>query len=236
MLSQLSGSYTRGHNSYANIINPNIIYGIRNDLDVALFVPFTPTSRMDSSHSSGIMDMLFQAEYAYFTKSDIDYALTGSIVANVQFPTGSSSKNPRTGNGSFSYFLGTTFSYLSYNWYAFVSSGANLTTTRHGTKFGNTYLYQWGFARYVPQLSPKGWIFDLMIEFDGTYAQKDKIRNKTDPNSGGNTIFVFPSIWMSSKRLALQWGIGFPIMQDLNGHQDKIHYSIAYNLGIAFQF
>jgi hypothetical protein len=75
-----------------------------------------------------------------------------------------------------------------------------------------------------------------MIEFDGSYAEKDKIQGKTDPNSGGNVIFIVPSIWLSSKRWILQGGIGLPLLQNLNGHQDKIKYSIDYNLGIAVQF
>lgn len=233
---QLSGIYTRGHNSYTDVIVPNVIYGIRENLSVFFVIPFTPRSRSGTSHSSGIKDTFLQLEYGYYNKSQKDYSLVGTVVANVQFPTGSSSKVPPTGTGSFSYFLGTTYAYLSYNWYAFLSPGLNLTTTHHAKKFGNTYLYQWGFARYIEQLSPQGWVFDLMIEFDGAYVEKDKIHGIANPNSGGNTIFIIPSIWLSSKRWVLQWGIGFPLIQNLNGHQDKIKYSIAYNLGIAVQF
>ncbi len=236
LLPQLSGAYAHGHKGYSDVIAPNVTYGIRDDLVVALFVPFTPKSRLDSSHSSGIEDIPLQFEYGFYSKSQRDYTLQATVVANVQFPTGSSEKNPPTGTGAFSYFLGSTYAYLSFNWYAYVSPGVHVTTTHHGTKFGNSYLYQWGFARYIKQLSPRGWIFDLMIEFDGTYAKKDKIHGVTDPNSGGNSIFVIPSIWLSSKRWILQWGVGFPIVQNLNGHQDKIQYLIAYNLGIAVQF
>ncbi len=235
-LPQLMGSYIRGHNSYADVIAPSVIYGIRDDLSVFFVIPFSPKSRSGSSHSSGIEDIFLQFEYGFYNRARSDYTLTATVVANVQFPTGSDSKNPRTGNGSFSYFLGTTSAYLSYNWYAFISPGVNITTIHHGTKFGNSYLYQWGFARYIKQLSPRGWIFDLMIEFDGTYIQKDKIHGKTDPDSGGNIIFVLPSIWLSSKRWIFQGGIGLPLVQNLNGHQDKIKFSIDYNLGIAVQF
>lgn len=236
LLSQLSGSYTRGHHGYSNTIAPNVIYGILDDLSVFFYVPFNPRSRSGTSHSSGIQDILVQMEYGFYSKTSIDYTLQATIVGNVQFPTGSSSKNPRTGNGSFTYFLGTTFAFLSQNWYAFASPGVNLTTTHHRTKFGNSYLYQWGFARYIKKLSPPGWIFDLMVEFDGDYVEKDKIHGVTDPNSGGNSIFITPSIWLSSKRWILQWGIGFPLVQNLNGEQDKIKYSIAYTVGVAFQF
>lgn len=62
---------------------------------------------------------------------------------------------------------------------------------------------------------------DVKIEFDGTQTEKNKIQGITDPNSGGNVIFVIPSIWLSSKQWIFQWGIGFPLVQNLNGHQDK---------------
>lgn len=236
LLPEVSGLYTRGHENYSNTIAPNVIYGIRDDLSVFFVVPFDAKSRSGASHSSGIEDIFLQMEYGFYNKTCSDYTLQATLVGNVQFPTGSSSKKPRTGNGSFTYFLGTTFAYLSRNWYAFASPGVNLTTTHHRTKFGNSYLYQWGFARYIKQLSPPGWIFDFMVEFDGTYAEKDKIHGVFDPNTGGNLIFVTPSIWLSSKRWLLQWGVGCPLLQDLNGKQNKLKYLIAYTLGIAFQF
>ena len=235
-LPQLTGAYIQGHDSSSNVVAPNVVYGIRNDLSVFFSAPLTAYSRSGASHSSGMGDLLLQLEYGLYNRSHSDYALQATLVANVQFPTGSSSKTPPTGNGSFSYFTGATFAFTSFNWYAFASSGANLTTSHHHTRFGNSYLYQWGFARYIKQLSPKGWIFDLMIEFDGTFSQKDRVHGRANPNSGGNVIFATPSIWLSSKRWIIQWGMGFPFVQNLNGHQDKIRYSINYNLGLALQF
>lgn len=236
LLPEFTGFYTKSHHGYTDELEPNIIYGILDELAVSLFVPFTPKSRERSSSSSGIEDILLQLEYAFYNKITKNYILQATVVGSVGFPTGSSSKKPPTGTGSFSYLLGATLSYLSSNWYAFLSPGAQLTTKHHGTKFGNSYLYQWGFARYINRLSPKGWAFDLMIEFDGAYLEKNKIHGKIDRNSGGNVIFVTPSLWLSSRRLIFEWGMGFPIVQDLNGHQDKVLYSIDYNLAVAFQF
>lgn len=235
-LCQLNGIYARGDDRSTDLIIPNMIYGIRDDLSLAFFAPYTPKTRIGSTHSSGIDDVFLQGEYGFYNRSRLDYTLQASLVANVQFPTGSSSKNPPTGAGAFSYFLGTTYAYLSANWYAFISPGVNLPTSHRGTKFGNSYLYQWGFARYIKPLSPCGWICDLMVEFDGIYSEKNRIQGVTDPNSGGNILFVTPSLWLSSKRWVFQWGVGFPLVQNLKGEQLKIHYSIDYNLGIAVHF
>lgn len=221
LLPEFSGVYYETEEGYLNTLAPNVIYGIKDNLSVYFVVPFTPKSRSGSFHSSGMEDVFLQLEYGYFSRSGSDYTLQGTIVGNVQFPTGSSKKFPPTGFGSFSYFVGTTFSYLSTNWYAFVSPGVNITK-----KFGNAYLYEWGFGRYIDQLSPPGWVFDLLFEFDGTYVDK----------TGSNLIFLTPSIWLSSERWIFQFGAGWPILQKLHGVEDKLLYSLNYTVGVAFQF
>ncbi len=233
---QLSGSYTQSNHGYTNTIAPNVIYGILDNLSITFFAPFTTKSRSFSSTSSGIDDLSLQLEYGYFSKATLKSSLQATIVGAVYFPTGSSSKNPPTGTGSFSYLLGTTLAYLSSNWYAFLSPGAFLTMSHHGTKFGNSFLYEWGFARCLNFLSSKKCISNLMIEFDGTYSRKNKIDGITNPNSGGNTLLITPSINLSFKRALLQLGTSFPAIQNLNGHQNKPSYAIAYNLGISFPF
>lgn len=235
LLPQLSGFFAQGDDSYSNTVMPNIIYGIRDDFAIFFDIPINPKSRSGASHSSGIEDIFLQMEYGFYNKTSVDSSLTATIVGNVQFPTGSSKKNPRLGNGWFTYFLGTTLSYLSQNWYAFVSPGVDLPMAHHGIRFGNSYLYQWGFARYIKLLSPPGWIFDVMVEFDGAYVEKETRHGVKNPNSGGNTIIVTPSIWLSSKRYIIQFGIGFPVIQDLHGEQDRIDYLPAFTLGVAFQ-
>jgi len=236
LLPQLSGENIRGHESKFNAIAPSFIYGIQDNISIFFFVPITFKNKLGSSKSSGIGDIFLQLEYGFYDKQYLDYKLQATILGNMTFPTGSSSKNPPTGTGSFSYFFGATYSFLSFNWYAFVSSGFNITTTHNKTKFGNSYLYQCGFARYIKKLSPKECVFDLMIEFDGTFLKKDKIKGISNPNSGGNVIFMTPSIYLASKQWILQGGVGFPILQNLNGYQDKIRYSIDYCLDVTIQF
>ncbi len=236
LLPELTGSYTKGNQNYSNTLTPNVMYGILDTLSITLYVPFTLNSKQGSSYAKGINDITVQGEYAYYAGSTRDHTLQATIVGNVTFPSGSSSKDPPTGIGAFGYLVGTTCSYMSSDWYAFVSPGAYLTTTHNGEKFGNAYLYQWGFARYIKPLSPKGWIFNLLFEFDGTYTEKTKIDGIKDPDSGGNLLLLTPSIWLSSDRVILQWGMGFPILQRLNGEQEKTWYSIGYNIAIAFQF
>lgn len=74
-----------------------------------------------------------------------------------------------------------------------------------------------------------------MVEFDGIYTWKDKIQGVTDPNSGGNLIFLTPSIFISSKEsFLMQFGVGFPIQQHLFGHQNRKEYAVSLNIGWLF--
>jgi hypothetical protein len=155
-----------------------------------------------------------------------------TIIVNVTAPTGSLKKDPPTGFGSPSLFLAATYLHMRVDWFAFAGEGAILTTSNHGTKIGDQFLYQFGFGRNIP--SPCGWIYAWMIEFDGQYSKRNRFRGRIDPNSGGNFIFVTPSLWMSSETILLQFGVSFPINQNLFGRQRKFDYALNFNFGWAF--
>lgn len=209
---------------------PNILYGITDNFSVYLEVPFAPRNKSDGYHSSGIDDLLLQFEYAFFSRMELCSADQATIVANVGFPTGSASKIPPTGFGSFSYFIGTTYNHTEKRWLFFTSYGANFTTTTADrTKFGNQYLYQFGFGRNFA--TPVGWILNWLVEIDGTFSSHDKIRGIRDPNSGGNVILVTPSFWASNKILIFQAGVGYEVFQHLFGHQPQRHFLIAIDIG-----
>ena len=221
-----------GDDLYSTDAIPSVVYGIRDDLSLFLQVPLAPGNKRDGSHSAGFEDMSLQLEYAFYSGSTEVSSTQATFVANVTFPTGSSEKMPPTGFGSTSFFLGPTINYTTQQWFVFTSSGATLTTSSCGTQFGDAVLYQFGFARDFR--SPPGWVFAWMVEFDGQYTWKNTIHGKTDPNSGGNVIYVTPSLWMSSKQYILQLGVGYPIVQHLFGHQSKQWLFIDFNFGVTF--
>ena len=221
-----------GDDLYSTDAIPSVVYGIRDDLSLFLQVPLAPGNKRDGSHSAGFEDMSLQLEYAFYSGSTEVSSTQATFVANVTFPTGSSKKMPPTGFGSTSFFLGPTINYTTQQWFVFTSSGATLTTSSCGTQFGDAVLYQFGFARDFR--SPPGWVFAWMVEFDGQYTWKNTIHGKTDPNSGGNVIYVTPSLWMSSKQYILQLGVGYPIVQHLFGHQSKQWLFIDFNFGVTF--
>lgn len=211
---------------------PNILFGITDELSIQFNFPFSPVMRDGKKYSHGLEDFFIQLEYAFYNRSTATYIDQATIVANITFPTGSVKKNPPTGFGSPTIFLGGTYYRTWVDWFAFTNQGGILTTSDHRTKFGDQFLYQFGIGRNFP--SPKGWIFAWLIEVDGQYFKKNRIDGVIDNNSGGNVIFATPSIWISSRELLFQFGVGFPITQNWFGQQRKFDYVL--NLNVAWSY
>ena len=222
----------RGKQRVTTDIFPSILFGITEDLSILFDFPFTPFMREDGKISHGLEDFYTQVEYAFYNKSTATYSDAATVLANITFPTGSSKKRPPTGFGSPSFFLGATYYHMQIDWFVFVAPGALLTTSEHGTKFGDQFLYQFGFGRNIP--SPEGWIYAWMLEVDGQYNKKNRIRGTLDKNSGGNVIYVTPSLWISSENFLLQFGVSFPVNQNLFGDQHKFEYALNMNCAWSF--
>lgn len=221
-----------GRNKRTIELIPNMVYGITDQWSILFAVPYTPLLQEGEDKSRGIQDPFVQLEYAFYNKSTKGYTDQATILGNVTFPTGSTHKNPPTGFGSPSFFLGATYYRMMVDWFMFTCQGITLTTAYHQTKFGNQFLYQFGIGRSFP--SPKGWIYAWMVELDGQFNRRNRIDGVIDPNSGGNAIYVTPSLWISSKELLFQFGVSFPINQSYFGHQRKFDYVL--NLNIAWSF
>lgn len=221
-----------GHKKVQTDIYPTILFGVTDTFSILFTFPYAPINEEHHHYSSGLRDCFVQLEYAFYNKSTYEYFDQATLVGNISFPTGSSKKNPHTGFGAAGFFLGATYSRSTIDWFVFAAPGALLTATERRTKFGDQFYYQFGFGKNIP--SPPEWIYAWIIEIDGQYNRKDRIKGKIDNNSGGNTIFATPSIWISSREMLFQFGLSFPLNQNLFGKQGKFQY--GFNLNFAWSF
>jgi hypothetical protein len=221
-----------GRNKITTDLIPGILFGITDDWSIFFNFPVTPILKDGRFTSSGFEDFFVQFEYAFYNKTTLDYEDQATFVFNATVPTGSIKKNPPTGFGSPSLFLGGTYYRTYVDWFLFTSHGAVLTTSEHRTKFGDQFLYQFGFGKNMP--SPEDWIYAWMLEVDGQYNKKNRIDGAIDPNSGGNTIYVTPSLWFSSKEVLVQFGVSIPVNQHLFGRQRKFDYALNFNFAWSF--
>lgn len=211
---------------------PGVLFGITKKLSIFFNYPYSPLMVDGGKRTSGLEDFLVQVEYAFYNQSTSSYFDQATVVANLTVPTGSIKKDPVIGFGSPSIFIGSTYYRTWVDWFAFAAPGAVLITSDHGTKFGDQFLYQFGFGRNFP--SPKGWIYAWMIEVDGQYSKRNRLKGTLDHDSGGNVIYVTPSLWISSKEVILQFGVSVPINQHLFGKQRKFNYALNFNCSWSF--
>lgn len=221
-----------GRDNYTTDLIPSVLYAVRDDLSLYFSVPFALKNSIGPNQSAGIEDIFLQAEYAFYTQNAQASAWQATVVGNVTFPTGSSTKNPPTGWGAPTFFLGSTLNYTGIDWIFFTAYGGIFPLEGYNIRSGNELLYQYGFGRNIP--SPSGWIFLWMVEGDGTYSWKNSVNGSTAPNSGGNVFYVTPSLWISSTRTLLQIGVGYPIVQYQYGQQPTTNLSLNVKYGVTF--
>lgn len=222
-----SGSLTNIKNS--NVM-PGLLYGIRNDLAIFFNIPISIilNSNLKSTQAGGSV----QIEYAYFTKSKLKSAYQATILAAISGPNGSMIKQISSNRNSSTMFLGGTFNYMSLEWYLFSSLGELFSIkNKSKTKLGDNFLYQAGIGKNLYHSS--NYIYLFLAEVLGSKFKPNFTNGKLDSNSGGNIIFIAPSIWISSEKTILQLGCAIPIYQSLNGSQ-RYSYQIAVDLGWKF--
>ncbi len=231
----LEGDFTLGkkHKNFSTII-PYVIYGIRDDLSLTVEFPVAAQYKENGHSSAGISDIFAQLEYAFYHKSKERSAAYATLVGALWFPTGSVKKDPHTGFGSPSFFLGITASRMATDWYCYTSYGAFLTT-KHGNhnKIGNHFYYQAGVGKNITYATGK-WLFSWLLEMNGIYEQKGKAHGIIDNNSGGNTIYLGPTLWFSTQNLVVEAGVAPVVYQHHNGEQSKTSMFISFALGWNF--
>lgn len=205
------------------------LYGLNNNASLLLSIPFALDYKNSSGHSQGLSDLAIQGEYAFFNSSDKTVSKQATIVGELTFPSGSASKSPATGSGSYNVFVGTTYNQMFVNWFWFVSPGITWFIPNHHQRLGSQYVYQGGLGHILNSQSNQ-FIISSLLEVDGTYSEKNQLQGQLDPNSGGNVINITPSLWYSNKQLIIQCGLSWPILQRLNGTQPKTNYTALATL------
>ena len=212
-------------------LNGSLTYGITDSTSLYINYPIKSNSETRVFRSSSLSDVTLQLEHAFYTVGNTKYQDQATIVGSITLPiqNDTTSRSPRAqGFGSPTYFLGTTYNRTYLDWLGFVSPGVLFTTTSEHIRLGSQYLYQAGLEHTIIAISKQSILFGL-LELDGQYTEKDLVRKYYLPNTGGNFVAMTPSLGFSTQRSIAQVGIGFPVVQNLNGNQTKIRYFIAAN-------
>ena len=224
-LDQLKGK----HKNFSEAA-PSILYGITDKFSLFVEQSVATTFQYGPFKSHGIEDLIAQLEGAIYERDALYSLAQVTLVGNIGFPTGSATKEPPTGFGAVSFFLGFTANYMKTDWYCFTAMAGVIPTSHHQTKFGKEFWYQFGLSKNIAYKAD-GWILNWMVELDGIYRQRNKFRGVVDLNSGGNFVLLGPSLWFSTRHFILQGGISAVISEHLFGVQFKDKYFAAFNIG-----
>jgi hypothetical protein len=81
---------------------------------------------------------------------------------------------------------------------------------------------------------PKGPALDLVLELNGEWHERQKVAGATDPNSGGNVVFLSPGVRLSHDKWSGFLSFGVPVVSELNGLQAEPGWRVLTGMSIDF--
>jgi len=225
-------------------------YGITNNLTVSLNIPYEQVNNIREAHSDepdeihqhgdskGIGDMTIMAQYR-FLKTDDKWE--AAVLGGLKIPTGKTNDRDIHGETFEAEFLpgsgawSPIFGLAATKKFNRISLDANVQyTIRNGgtqiTNLGDLFNYNTAVS-YRAANGDLAW--DLILEVNGEWKEKQKTRGAWDSNSGGHMIFISPGTRIvMGKKVSAFLSVGIPVLQDLNGIQDDTDYKGLF--GISF--
>jgi hypothetical protein len=80
----------------------------------------------------------------------------------------------------------------------------------------------------------RGPALDLVLEVNGEWHDNQRANGKSDPNSGGNTIYLSPGLRLSMDRWSSFLSVGVPIVSEPNGLQPEPDWRILSGMTVNF--
>lgn len=211
-------------------LNAGLIYGFTDTTSLFFNYPIRNNPETRSHRATSLKDVSIQLEHSIYSSGTRYFQEQGTIVGAVSLPSqNAESKSTGLSFGQPSYFIGATWNRTYVDWMYFASPGFIYTTEGDGIQLGSQYLYQAGLGRALLSVPNQSILFGL-LEMNGQYTEKNSFRGRSNPNSGGDIITLTPSLWLSSPWFIVQVGVGFPVLQQLNGNQTNMNYYIASNI------
>lgn len=221
------------------------VYGVTEKLAFLLTAPYIDKKQKSTSagvrstiSDSGIGDITIMSKYRIWSKDLPGEAQRFSLVGGLELPTGDDKAQLKLGSGSVDPITGILFTKQSLSQEFDVDLTYQFNTEAKNFEFGDILKYNLAYQKRIwPRILPEKGIysqFNLVLELNGEYAQKDKSNENIVKDSGGNTLFLSPGIQLATKRWVLETSVQLPIIQDLNGSQLETDYTVVTSLRLTF--
>jgi len=229
-------------------------YGVNGDFAVFGVLPYlhksldltTPAGQRVTRATSGIGDARLFGRYTVFKDNRRGRTFRISPFAGVELPTGDDNDGdalgalPATlqlGSGSWDPFLGVVATYQTLAYEIDVATSYKINTEANGFTFGDEARFD---ASLQYRLWPRvlkgglpGFLYGV-LETNLLYQDKNEIGGVNDPNSGGVTLFLSPSVQYVTRRWVLEAIVQLPAFQNLGGTALGDDYTVR--AGFRFNF
>jgi hypothetical protein len=243
-------------------LSASLAYGVSDDLTLSARLPYVDRQNIregeiedgeaeahDHGDSSGIGDLSLLAQYRFLEHRTLD----ASVIGGVKAPTGKTDERDggqkldtefQPGTGSWDWLFGGSASISADRIGLHANVLYNLTTEgSQDTEIGDAFFYNLGVvyslsaddgeSHHDHQHSHLKW--DLMLELNGEYRDKNDVDGDKDDNTGGDVIFLSPGVRLSSSdRWSLFLSVGKSVYDDFNGRQTDVDYRMVGGFGFAF--
>ena len=241
-----SGKDPSGLNSdiKANALVSVLAYGISGKLTIFGVLPYLdnelrftmPGVGSARRSSRGFGDASVFMRYTLHQNDQQGSTLRLAVFGGVKVPTGNDTQSDafgplpiplQSGSGSWDGFGGLVTTWQTLNFqldaqlcYAFKTEANNFQAGNEARLDGSVQY------RLLPRELKSGvpaFVY-AVLETNLIQRGKNTISGRTDPNSGGTSIFLAPGIQYVTRRYILEAAVQFPIVQNLNGQSLKNDY------------
>ncbi len=230
-----------------------LAYGVRRDLTLFGLVPYLDKT-MDSTLSlgrvrrgdSGLGDSTFLARYTVLSIDRLGDTRRLAPFVGLKVPTGEDNKQDslgrlpqplQLGSGSWDPFVGTSFSWQTFDWEFDAAVQYRFKTKANNFEFGDQARFDMSFQYRLWPWTLGGGVpafFYMVLESNLMYAGKNEVGGISTPNSGGTTWFLAPGLQYVTRRVVLEAIIQIPAVQELNGTALKNDYIVRGGFRVNF--
>jgi len=83
-------------------------------------------------------------------------------------------------------------------------------------------------------VAARGPALDLVLELNGEWHDRQRIGGVTDPNSGGNVVYLSPGVRLSMDKWSGFVSVGVPVVNDMNGVQAEPDWRLLAGVSVGF--
>lgn len=261
-LSNLAADHEHAHSrSSEMLLNANMSYGITDDLNLIVNVPYRFVYGLNSGHhvhdehdghgaevvgsgnSIGLGDLNLLAKYRI-----LNHSYQAALIAGIKMPTGDTnevnnegerlSPEDQPGTGSWDPILGFAVSY-PYRKFSFDANSLYRLSTQGSQGITVGDLVNFNTAATYNFQSHKAFGQDLqaaaVFEINGIWQESSEGGHEAGDSHGGLAVFLSPGLRLGlNKDTVMNFSVGLPVIVDLNGHQPDPGVQIFTGLSHVF--